>query len=95
MLFITIPRHHRIGDTAAVRINGDPAKLTWQDAETLVINGTDKRRIRMVQEATDGAGQPCWSFIAGDSAEDIATGEAPDEVTITTPEWVRTFRQRK
>jgi hypothetical protein len=93
MLVIAISRNHKIGDTADVRINFEPATLTWADAHTLVINGTDRRRILRTDEGTDSTGRPCWSFLAGDSEIDIRSGEAPSELTVVTPDTVRTFRQ--
>ena len=45
MLKIAMPRNFKLGDTAPVKINGAPATLTWQDQNTLVINGSDTRRI--------------------------------------------------
>jgi hypothetical protein len=96
MLSIMIPSRHKIGDTVDVKINGEPAKLTWADARTLVINGTDRRRIFMHREdMPDGAGKLCHSFVAGDAQADIASGEAPDSVTVITPETVHVFRQSK
>jgi hypothetical protein len=35
----------QIGDTADVQINGKPAKVTWRDKDTLVINSDDVRQI--------------------------------------------------
>jgi len=93
MLIISIPHIHKIGDTVDVRINFEPAKLTWADAHTLVINGTDRRRILQTTEITDPSGIPHWNFMASNSEADIASGEAPDSVTVVTPESVRTFRQ--
>ena len=86
MLTIMIPRHHKIGDTVPVRINMKPAQLTWVDEDTLIINGTDRRKIIVREDAIDGAGRPCHSFVATASQADIAAGEAPDELTITTPD---------
>lgn len=84
MFTIMIPAHHKIGDTADVRINMQPAKLTWADKNTLIINGTDRRRIHHCAKAIDGGGKECWSFIAGDTQADIAAGDAPD-LSITIP----------
>jgi hypothetical protein len=41
-----------IGDTVDCHINGEPAHVTWRDAETLVIEPNDARRI--VDITTDG-----------------------------------------
>jgi len=45
MFFMHMPLTFREGDRAPVRINGADATLWWRDAETLVINETDPRRI--------------------------------------------------
>jgi hypothetical protein len=96
MLTIMIAQRHNIGDTVDVTINGAPARLTWEDARTLIINGTDRRRIFVHHDnVPDGAGRLCHSFMAGDAQADIASGEAPDNVTIITPDMVRTFRQTR
>ena len=84
MLTIMIPAHHQIGDTVEVRINLEPAKLTWADKNTLIINGIDQRRIHHCVKAIDGAGTECWKFTAGDSQADIAAGEARD-ISLTSP----------
>jgi len=93
MLTTMIPRKHQIGETVDARINGATAKVTWADANTLVINDTDRRRILMTDETIDGAGAPVWFIAAGDSEAAIASGEA-DTVSIVTPDGVRQFRQR-
>jgi hypothetical protein len=36
MFMMTMPKTFKIGDTADCRINRKPARLTWQDAKTLV-----------------------------------------------------------
>ena len=45
MFLIHMPWTFRVGDRADVRINLKPAVLWWRDADTLVINDTDVRRI--------------------------------------------------
>jgi hypothetical protein len=62
-----VPSHHKIGDTVDVIINGDPAKLTWQDAKTLVINDHDRRTIINHDDIIDGVGKPCHSFVCSDA----------------------------
>ena len=44
-LTLHMPTTFRIGDTAECKINGKSAQVMWQDADTLVLNGTDARRI--------------------------------------------------
>jgi hypothetical protein len=94
MLTIMIPGRHKIGDTVDVKINGKPAILTWADADTLVINGVDRRRIMVSEESIDGTGNPVLFFAAGDSKAAIASGEAQPVLSIVTPEGVHSFRQR-
>jgi hypothetical protein len=42
----------KIGDTMECRINDEPRRLTWRDAETLVIEPGDPRTI--IQRTTNG-----------------------------------------
>jgi hypothetical protein len=53
MLFISLPRSVRIGDTIACKINGEPVSVTWLDTSTLVIAPDHVRTI--VDTRTDGA----------------------------------------
>lgn len=68
MFFMTMARTFRIGDRAAVRINGAPAMLTWRDEHTLVIDDHDVRRIFARRLGIDGAGRPVHYFECGDAA---------------------------
>jgi hypothetical protein len=45
MFFISMPKTFKVGDTANCRINQEPARLTWRDAKTLVIEPNDARAI--------------------------------------------------
>ncbi|HYT57856.1 MAG TPA: hypothetical protein VEQ38_24380 [Verrucomicrobiae bacterium] len=45
MFSIAMPESFKIGDTAAVSVNKKPATVFWRDADTLVLNDTDARRI--------------------------------------------------
>jgi hypothetical protein len=45
MFFISMPKTFGIGDTADCRINKEPARLTWRDSKTLVIEPNDARVI--------------------------------------------------
>jgi hypothetical protein len=65
MFFMTMPETFTIGDTASVRIDKQPATLTWRDAGTLVINGTDARTI-----LRSGPGGPgLIDFVCTDAGE--------------------------
>jgi hypothetical protein len=46
MFYINLPATAKIGDTVPVRINGDPARVTWRDKDTLVIEPNDDRGLR-------------------------------------------------
>jgi hypothetical protein len=63
MFLMTMPTTFAIGATAPVTINGQDTTLTWRDATTLVIGGTDARRILDVRD-DDGL----RLFICGDTA---------------------------
>src|SRR5215470_13109237 len=45
MFFMSMPKTFKIGDTLDCRINMEPARLTWRDAKTLVIEPEDARVI--------------------------------------------------
>lgn len=45
MFFISLPKQFKIGDTVDCRINLRPARVTWRDADTLVIEPADPRAI--------------------------------------------------
>jgi hypothetical protein len=45
MFLISMPLDFKVGGTAQVRINKKPATLFWRDANTLVVNGADSRRV--------------------------------------------------
>jgi hypothetical protein len=42
---ICMPLTFKVGDTVKCTINGKPARVTWRDQETLVIEPGDARRI--------------------------------------------------
>jgi hypothetical protein len=48
-----MPKDFQVGQTADVRINAEPARVTWRDRETLVIEPDDPRRILSVDRAGD------------------------------------------
>jgi hypothetical protein len=52
MFTINMPVTFQIGDTIDCRINAAPARVTWRDAKTLVIEPEDARKI--VERFTDG-----------------------------------------
>jgi hypothetical protein len=57
MFVIHLPTTVRIGDTHDCRINQKPARVTWRDAETLVIEPGDARRIvRMILQSRSSPG---------------------------------------
>ncbi len=45
MFVMWMPATYKIGDTAEVKINDEPQKLTWRDAQTLAIEPDDARTI--------------------------------------------------
>ena len=53
MLSIVLPRTFKIGDTQAARVNKQQATLFWRDKDTMVLNGTDTRKILLTFD--DGA----------------------------------------
>ena len=45
MFVIWMPRTFKVGDTADVKINGEPKRVTYRDPDTLVIEPGDARTI--------------------------------------------------
>lgn len=45
MFYLNLPASAKVGDTVQVKINGDPASVTWRDKDTLVIEPDDYRPI--------------------------------------------------
>ena len=73
MFIMHMPESFKVGDTAACRINGEPAQLTWRSPDTLVIGAADVRHIVKTQ-IEDGL----RCFICGD-ADDCGVEEIPGE----------------
>jgi hypothetical protein len=72
MFVICLPKTFKIGDTAEVRINLEPARVTYRDKDTLVIEPEDARAILMV---STNPGADLVNFACADpgkSAEDYA-----------------------
>jgi hypothetical protein len=82
MFIMHMPESFKVGDTAACRINGEPAQLTWLSPDTLIIGAADFRQI--VKTHVEN-GLRC--FICGD-ADDSQYGveEFPDGGFIVFPE---------
>jgi hypothetical protein len=64
MFVIHMPKTFHIGDTANCRINKKPARITWRDADTLVIEPNDARAIITSHEDGD-----LICFTCGDPGE--------------------------
>jgi hypothetical protein len=75
MFMMTMPTTFKVGDTADCSINKKPARLTWRDAKTLVIEPDDARVI--FRSATENG---LTTFFCGDSGDtqDSATVEVQD-----------------
>ncbi|QIG93433.1 hypothetical protein [Bradyrhizobium sp. 6(2017)] len=69
MFFLSLPVTVKVGDTADCKINGEPKRVTYRDAQTLVIEPDDARTIIDVQN--DGK---LRHFTCGDSEADGGTG---------------------
>lgn len=50
---ISMPKTFKVGDTADCRINKKPARVTWRDKHTLVIEPDDARRIVDLRSSGD------------------------------------------
>jgi hypothetical protein len=53
MFAIHLSNNVGIGDTVDCRINAEPARVTWRDAQTLVIEPGDARRILRIAAEGD------------------------------------------
>jgi len=74
MLVLHLAALFRVGDRAGVSINGVPAIVHWRDETTLVINGTDARRILILERGgTDGAGKPILTVTCGEAEAEPET----------------------
>ena len=62
MFYIPLPRPFKIGDTADCRINKKPARVTWRDADHLVIEPGDVRVIMAVDKDDERI-----HFVCGDA----------------------------
>jgi hypothetical protein len=61
MFMMTMPKTFKVGDTADCRINKQPARLTWRDPNTLVIEPDEARVIMAIDRETE-----CITFFCGD-----------------------------
>jgi hypothetical protein len=64
MLLLTVPATHKVGDTMDCRINGGPARVTWRDEGTLVIEPGDARVILETSLGNNGR-----QFVCGGRGE--------------------------
>jgi hypothetical protein len=53
MFMMTMPKTFKVGDTADCRIYKEPARITWRDPHTLVIEPDDARAIMAVDREGD------------------------------------------
>jgi len=73
MFIIHMPVGFKVGDTAACKINREPAQLPWRSPDILVIGATDARRI--VKTFIDGE---LRCFVCGDAdGSDYDVEEVP------------------
>jgi hypothetical protein len=49
-----MPTTFKVGDTAECRINREPARVTWRDKDTLVIEPDDAQRIVFARRSWNG-----------------------------------------
>jgi hypothetical protein len=68
MFLLAMPTSFRVGDSAECRVNGRPARVTWRDERTLVLEPGGARDILLVGEAGDLVNFTCAD--AGKTARD-------------------------
>jgi hypothetical protein len=76
MFIINMPRDFKIGDTADCCINHEPARVTWRDADHLVIEPSDVRPIVGFAKEDDLLHFACGD--AGTTRADYGSEMAPD-----------------
>ena len=82
MFMMSLPKETKVGATENCRINGEPAKVTWRDAKTLVIEPDDARLI--IESVIDG---DLRIFFCGDAGVDdgYAIDQKPGGFIISAP----------
>jgi hypothetical protein len=76
MFMISMPKTFTVGQTADCRINREPAKVTWRDMKTLIIEPDDVRTILAVDQNGDLRTFVCSD--AGKAEADYETEPFPD-----------------
>jgi hypothetical protein len=69
MFILSLPMRDKIGDTCNCLINGEPRRVTWRDAHTMVIEPNDIRQIYRTSE--DGELRIFWCSSAGSRCASI------------------------
>jgi hypothetical protein len=79
MFMISMPLDFKIGETRDCRINDEPARVTWRNQHTLVIEPDDVRQI--LHTETDGK---LRCFMCGDAgAKKASLYRSPDGVVVS------------
>jgi hypothetical protein len=79
MFMLNMPVDFKVGETRDCRINGKPARVTWRDQHTLVIEPDDARQIFSAE--TDGK---LRCFMCGDpGAKQAGIWRGPDGVVVS------------
>ena len=81
MFMISFPLGFKVGDTVDCRINREPARVTWRDANHLVIEPDDARVIVAIDKDHD-----LINFVCGD-----ANTEAQEYQVDTREEFAGAF----
>jgi hypothetical protein len=81
MFFISFPKGFKIGDTADCRINHEPTRVIWRDADHLIIEPDDTRTILALERGDD-----LISFTCGDAGAtlDDYEGEMSEAGTVVS-----------
>jgi hypothetical protein len=81
MFVISLPPSVRVGNTVDCRINKKPAHVTWREAQTLVIEPDDARRIVHLGRAWNSIDGYTNQFICAD-----ADGSSEFEIITDRPQ---------
>jgi hypothetical protein len=81
MFLLNMPKSFKLGDSVDCRINGEPARVTWRDADHLVIEPSDVRLILAIGREGELNTFMCGDPGAGRSDYDAEMG--PGGMTLS------------
>jgi hypothetical protein len=83
MFMMQTPKTFKIGESIDCKINGEPSRMTWKDADTLVIEPGDERAI--LSTRIDGDLRVFMCSHSGVAAGRYAVEQGPGGVVVSAP----------